>query len=242
MTEQRTAIVTGGSRGIGRAVAERLARDGLGITLTFRERADAAREVVERIEASGGQAQAIRADLADAVDIDAIFQAHDSRFGRLDVLVLNAAHMRHGGLVDVTEEEFDLAFAVNARAAFLAYRLAAPRLTSGGRIIAISTGLTQNPMAGVSAYAASKAALEVLTRCFAHELGPRGITVNVLQPGITNTEALFLEPAVIDALVGQTPLGRLGEPEDLAAVVSLLASSDAGWITGDVIRASGGLR
>ena len=242
MTDQdRVAIVTGGSRGIGRATALRLAADGYAVTLTYLEREAAAREVVEAIEAAGGRALAVQADLARAEDVAAIFAATDKAFGRLDALVLNAAAIPMAPLTEISEEDFDWAFAVNTRSAFLAFREAAKRLQEGGRIVTISTGLTRNPMAESNAYSASKGALEILTRSFALEVGPRGITVNTVLPGITDTEGLALPAPVIDHLVGQTPLRRLGQPEDLADVIAFLVSDDARWVTGQAIYASGGL-
>ncbi len=235
------AIVTGGSRGIGRATAERLAADGFRIVLTYREREQAAAEAVAAIVAGGGEARAVRADLVKREDVLAIFAAADEAFGRLDALVLNAAAIPNGLLTEISEEDFDWAFAVNTKAAFHAFREAAKRLPAGGRIVAISTGLTRNPMAESNAYSASKAALEVLVRSFAQEVGPREITVNALLPGITDTEGLAIPQQLIDTLVQQTPLRRLGQPRDLADVVSFLVSNDSGWITGQAIYASGGL-
>jgi 3-oxoacyl-[acyl-carrier protein] reductase len=235
------AIITGGSRGIGRATAERLARDGFRIVFTYLEREETAIEVVGAIDAAGGEARAVRADLAKREEVLSIFTAADEAFGRLDALVLNAAAIPYGPLTEISEDDFDWAFAVNTKAAFFAFREAAKRLSAGGRIVGISTGLTRNPMAESNAYAASKAALEVLVRSFAQEVGPREITVNALLPGITDTEGLQIPQQLIETLVQQTPLRRLGRPSDLADVVSFLVSKDSGWVTGQTIYASGGL-
>jgi 3-oxoacyl-[acyl-carrier protein] reductase len=235
------AIVTGGSRGIGHAIVTRLVADGYRVVFTYREREATARELVERLTAAGGEAHAVRAELADADDITRVFQAADAAFGRLDALVLNAAAIPRSTLTALSPNVFDHTFAVNVRGAFLALRHAAQRLEPGGRIVALSTRLTKVPGTDVNAYAASKAALETLCRSFAHEVGPREITVNVVQPGITDTEAMVLPDEEVAALLRQTPLGRIGRPDDIAAVVRFLLSEDARWLTGQVITASGGL-
>jgi len=242
-TDERVAIVTGGSRGIGAATAKRLARDGFAVALTYRERREAADEVVAAIEADGGRALAVQADLAERDDVPRIFAATDEAFGgRLDALVLNAAAIPYGTVEELPEEQWEWAFAVNARAAFLAFREAGRRMmTEGGRVVAVSTGLAATPLANTNAYSASKAAVEALAKSFAQEVGPRGITVNAVRPGITDTEGLGIPQQLIDALVQQTPLRRLGQPEDLADVIAFVCSPDARWITGQVLYASGGL-
>jgi 3-oxoacyl-[acyl-carrier protein] reductase len=239
---QRVAIVTGGSRGIGAATAKRLAGDGFAVALTYNARADAADEVVEAITKVGGEALAVQADLGARDDIARLFTATEERFGaRLDALVLNAAAIPYGLTTELSEHDWDWAFAVNVKAAFLACREAMRRMGDGGRIVAVSSGLADTPMANTSAYSASKSAVETLVRSLAKEVGPRGVTVNAVRPGITKTESLTIPQPHIDALVAQTPLRRVGEPEDLADVIAFLVSNDARWVTGQVIYASGGL-
>jgi 3-oxoacyl-[acyl-carrier protein] reductase len=238
----RVAIVTGGSRGIGHATALRLACDGFAVMLTNLERKAAADEVVAAIEAAGGRAAAVQADLANQDDVLGMFAAADTSFGpQLDALVLNAAAIPMELTAELSEEDWDWAFAVNVRAAFLAFREARKRMGAGGRIVAVSTGLVPNPIATSSAYSASKSAVETLARSFAYEVGPCGITVNVVRPGVTDTEGLTIPQALIDTRVDQTPLGRLGQPQDIADVIAFVVSEDARWITGQVISASGGL-
>ncbi len=244
MTEldQPVAIITGGSRGIGAATAHRLARDGFAVLVTYRERQQAADQVVGEIERAGGRALAVRADLADRDDVLRIFTTADEAFaGRLDALVLNAAAIPYGTVDELPEASWDWAFAVNTKAAFLAFREAGRRMREGGRIVAVSTGLAATPMANTNAYSASKSAVETLVRSFAQEVGPRGVTVNAVRPGITDTEGLTIPRELVETLVQQTPLRRLGQPEDLADVIAFVCSPDARWITGQVIYASGGL-
>lgn len=241
-SDRPVAVITGGSRGIGRAVAERLSGDGYQLLLTYRERASEAHEVVSAIREMGGLARTMRADMASPEDIDSIFETVDATYGRLDALVLNAAYIPLGSLTTVSEDDFDKAFAVNTRAAFLAFRAATTRLHTGGRVVAMSTGLTRNPLAEQTAYAASKGALEILVRSFAREAGPKGISVNAVLPGPTATEGLSQAPEVlVQELIQRTPLRRLGEPEDIADVVAFLVSDGARWITGQTIVANGGL-
>ncbi|MBF6175729.1 SDR family oxidoreductase [Nocardia blacklockiae] len=237
------ALVTGGSRGIGRAVARRLAADGAAVVVNYRENADAAAELVAEVTAAGGRAAAVRGDVADPAQSRRLFDAAEERFGGLDVLVANAGIARFAPLAEASDADFDLLFGVNTRGTFLAMREAARRLRDGGRIVVISSGTTVTARPGAGLYAASKAATEQLVKTAAVELGARGITVNSVLPGATRTDALLAsaDTARLDALAAQTPLRRVGEPADIAGVVAFLVSPDGGWITGQHVRAGGGL-
>ncbi|MHA6645395.1 SDR family oxidoreductase [Mesorhizobium sp. A623] len=239
----KNALVTGGSRGIGRAIVEQLARDGAGVVVAYYppERADA-EAVVQGIEANGGTAIALGADVADAGELRGLFDQGIAHFGGLDIFVNNAADVRHGTIIDTTDAMFDAQFATNTRAGFIALREAALRLRDGGRIVSISAGLTVMPRTGTGVYAASKIAVDHLVRVLAHEIGHRGITVNSVMPGAVLTLALKnAGEAIIAAEVANTPLGRVGLPEDIADIVALLVSDDARWVTGQVIGAGGGM-
>jgi 3-oxoacyl-[acyl-carrier protein] reductase len=251
MTENaKVALVTGASRGIGRAIAERLGRDGVSVVVNYysnrpgqdeRARAD---EVVQAIERSGGAAMAAEADVADARQLRSLFDIAEQHFGGLDILVNNAAAWRFSSIADATDEDFDVVFTTNARGTFVAMREAAKRLRDGGRVIAIGAGLALMPRPGTAIYGASKAAINHLVRVLAHEIGPRQITVNSVLPGAVNTDALKERPGSDTFLAGeiaQTPLRRLGEPEDIADVVAFLVSDDGRWITGQNIGAGGGM-
>jgi 3-oxoacyl-[acyl-carrier protein] reductase len=237
----RVALVTGASRGIGRAVAERLARDGAAVVVNYAARADRAADAVDAITRAGGRALAVRADISDAAQIRALFDETERAFGGVDIVVNNAGTAIFKPTADVTDAEFDAVFALNARGTFLSLREAARRIRPGGRIVNVSTGGTAGSGAGAGLYTGSKAAVEQFTQALAKELGPRGITVNSVLPGMTRTEGLIMPEAAIAHAVASTPLGRLGEPEDVAAVVAFLVGDDARWVTGQQIRASGGL-
>ena len=240
---QRSAIVTGSSRGIGAAVAERLARDGLAVVVNYSGKADAADALVAKIEAAGGRAIAHKADVSDAPAVAAMFDAAEAAFGGVDVLVNNAGIMQLAALADSDDALVDRHLAINLKGTINAMREAARRLRDGGRIVSFSSsvvGLYQ-PTYGV--YAATKAGVEALTHILAKELGARAITVNAVAPGPTAT-GLFLDDkdqATIDRIAKMAPLGRLGQPEDIAAVVAFLAGPDGRWVSGQVLRANGGI-
>lgn len=237
----RVAVVTGASRGIGRAVAERLGRDGAAVVVGFRSNEEAAGDVVETITASGGRALAVRADVAAAEDVRALWGAARSEFGGVDIVVNNAAMGSGAPIEHVAEEDFDRVVAVNLKSVFVSSQEAARYLRDGGRVINLSAGLPTDAIAFLSVYGATKVGVEVLTRSLAHQLGPRGITVNAVAPGPTDTD--MLAPAArenLDALTSRTPLRRLGQPADIADVVAFLAGEDARWITGQTIHANGG--
>jgi 3-oxoacyl-[acyl-carrier protein] reductase len=241
--EGKVALVTGASRGIGRAIAERLARDGASVVVNYypTEHPDA-QEVVQGIERSGGTAIAAAADVADATQLRSLFDTAENKLDRLDIVVLNAANVRHGTIVDTTDEQFDATFATNTRASFIALRESATRVRDGGRIVVISAGLSIAPRAGTGVYAASKAAVNHLVRVLAQEVGHRGITVNAVLPGAVMTQALAdAGPDVIEEEIAKTPLGRVGTPNDIANIVASVTSDDGGWITGQLIGAGGGM-
>lgn len=238
----KTAIVTGGSRGIGRAIAERLGADGANVTLTYARQREKAEAVAAAIEANGGKALALRADMARLADIRSLFSKTLDAFGRVDILVNNAGTASFGPLQSVSERDFDELFAVNVKGVFFALAEAAQRLADGGRIINVSSGITILGSAGSALYGGSKGAVEQFTLAAARELGPRGITVNTVSPGGTETDLLQqVVPREAQKQMAQSsPLGRLGRPEDIADVVAFLASDAGRWVTGQNIRANGG--
>lgn len=241
--EGRVALVTGASQGIGRAIAEHLARNGTNVVVNHYPTEHAAAEhVVHSIEKGGGTAVAAAADIADAEQLRGLFDIAEEQFGQLDVVVLNAANVHHSTLIDTTDEQFDAIFATNTRSGFVALRECALRLRDGGRIIVVSAGLSLLPREGTGAYGASKAALNHLVRVLAREVGHRGITVNAVLPGAVETQALLnAGTEIIGAEIARTPLGRLGQPEDIADIVGFLASEQSRWVTGQLIGAGGGM-
>lgn len=232
----KTAIVTGASRGIGRAIAERLAAEGARVVVNYAGSAAAAEELAARI---GGLA--VRADVSQKQEVLEMFDRAEAAFGGLDIVVNNAAVAVMKPLAEFSDEEFERVFAVNTRGAFYCCREAARRLRGGGRIVNISTGATVGGTAGGSVYCASKAAVEQFTRALARELAPRQITVNTVSPGFTETDMFASLPHLAELAPKLTPLGRAGRPEEIAAVVAWLCTEDAGWITGQNIQAGGGL-
>jgi len=240
---QRVAIVTGGSKGIGAAIARRLARDRFAVTVNYSRSRAEAEAVVAAIAAEQGRAIAVKADVAHPNGVPALFDATEKELGSVDVLVNNAGVMQLGALADVQDDQFERQIALNLGGVFRGMREAAGRMRDGGRIISFSSsviGLYQ-PTYGV--YAATKAGIEAMTHILAKELGKRGITVNAVAPGPVET-GLFLNgknPDQVRAIAGMNPLGRLGKPDDIASVVAFLASPDAGWINGQIVRANGGV-
>ena len=241
--QDKTALVTGGSRGIGRAIVERLAADGAAVVFSYLSSADAAAEVAAAITADGGTAHAVQADLGDPSAARRLFGQAEDLIGSLDILVNNAAVVAGDPIAETSDEVFDATFAVNLKSPFVLIREAARRLRDGGRVINISTLNTVMVGPRMAPYAASKAALELLGRVAAYELGERGITVNAVLPGATDTD-MFRDNNPEEsrkALLSMTALGRIGEPADIADVVAFLAGDDGRWITGQSIRAAGGL-
>lgn len=239
--DTKVALVTGGSRGIGAAIAERLARDGAAVAITFTSAPEKADAVVARIEAAGGRARAIRADSADAEAVRAAVTGTASAFGRLDVLVNNAGVATMAPLDAFTLEDFDRTVAINVRAVFVAAQAAARHMRDGGRIITIgSTNADRMPFPGGAVYAMSKAAVAGLTRGLARDLGPRGITVNAVQPGPVDTDMNPATGPFADHLRALMALPRYGTGDEIAAMVSYLAGPEAGFVTGACLTIDGG--
>ncbi|MEJ5369197.1 MAG: SDR family oxidoreductase [Bryobacteraceae bacterium] len=236
LLEGKAALVTGAARGIGRAIAQRLAKEGARVAVNYAQSAAAAESLAANI---GGIA--IRADVSRKQEVIEMFERSAQAFGGLDIVVNNAGIALMKPLADFTDEEFERVFSINTRGAFYCCREAAHRLREGGRIVNISTGATVGGTAGGSVYCASKAAVEQFTRALARELAPRRITVNTVSPGFTETEMFASLPHLVDLAPKLTPLGRAGKPEEIAAVVAWLCTEDAGWITGQNIQAGGGL-
>jgi len=242
-SSSKVAIVTGGSRGIGRAIALRLARDGAHVIVNFNSDEGSAREVVRLIEKEEGKATALQANWSQDASREAFFEQVASTCGHLDWLVNNAGSASFAPLSEATTESYDSMFGLNVRGLFFGTQKAVSLMRDGGRIVNISSGITRVNAVGASVYAASKASVEAFTKCWASELGPRGITVNVVSPGMTQTDLLreVTTDEVLESMKAQTPLGRLGEPDDIADVVAFLCSDEARWLTAQNLLANGGV-
>ena len=238
----RCAIITGSSRGIGAAVAERLARDGLAVVINYSSGRDAAEALVAKIEAAGGRAIAAEADISDSAAVGRLFDRATTAFGGVDVLVNNGGIMKLAPLAETDDALFDRQVAINLKGTFNGMREAARRMRNGGRIVSFSSSVVGLYPPTYDAYAATKGGVEAITHILAKELGSRGITVNAVAPGPVAT-ALFLDDKSeeqVTAMTKMIPLGRLAEPEDIARVVSFLVGPDGGWVSGQVLRANGG--
>ena len=241
-TEKKSVIVTGASRGIGRAVAERLARQGFSVTVNYAGNATRADKVVAEIKSAGGQAIAAQADVASGADVERLFKEAMDTFGGINVVVNCAGIMPLSPIAGGDLELFDKVISTNLRGTFVVLRQAAQQVSPGGRIIAFSSSVIAKAFPTYGPYIASKAGVEGLVRVLANELRGRNITVNAVAPGPVATE-LFLTgkaEAQIEELRKLSPLERLGKPEDIANIVSFLAGPDGGWVNGQVLRANGG--
>ncbi|WP_233237252.1 SDR family oxidoreductase [Bordetella sp. LUAb4] len=239
----KVALVTGGSRGIGAAIVEQLAADGFAVAINYAGRREDAEALAARIEAAGGSAVALQADVADAVAVQRLYDAVEARFGGVDVLVNNAGIMSLAPVAQFSDADFDRLIAINLKGSFNAMREAARRVRDGGRIINLSTSVVGLRLENYGVYSATKAAVEALTGILSKELRGKSITVNAVAPGPTATD-LFLDgksPELIDRMAKMNPLERLGTPADIANVVAFLASPQGGWVNGQILRANGGM-
>ncbi|MBV9678463.1 MAG: SDR family oxidoreductase [Acidobacteriaceae bacterium] len=245
----KIALVTGAGRGIGRAIAERLAAEGALVVINYVRDATAAAEAVATIKKDGGDAFALQADVGRVSEVEALFRALDAEFARrgrepgLDILINNAGTGSFSSIAEADEAAFNRTFDTNVKGALFVTRTALERMNAGGRIVMISSIAATMPWPGLALYAASKAALNALTTAVALEAGARGITVNAVAPGWTATDLnrdLRSDGKIADAIAAKTVLGRWGTVSDIAAVVTFLASPDAAWVTGQIIEASGG--
>ena len=241
--QDKVAIITGASRGIGAEIAKTIAQAGASVIINYANNRSAADLIVSEIKKLGGNAIPVRADVSNSVEVKALFDAAITHFGKIDILINNAGTAIFKAIQDTSDEELDRIFAINVKGTFYCLREAATRLSNGGRIINISSSVTRLILPTYGAYAATKGAVEQLTRVFAKEMGSRGITVNSISPGPTNTE-LFLEgksKETIQRLAAMSAFGRIGETEDIAKVVLFLASEGAAWVTGQNIGVNGGV-
>jgi 3-oxoacyl-[acyl-carrier protein] reductase len=240
--QNKVAIVTGASRGIGAEIARLLAEAGAKIILNYFSNRHAAEAVCSEIMEAGGEALPIRADVSHAAEVRILFDAAIGRFGRVDILVNNAGILLSREIADIRDEEFDRVWSINARSVFYALREAATRLADNGRVVSLSSTVTRLMLPNYAAYAASKGAVEQLTRIFAKEAGGRGITANIVSPGPVNTEMFTTGKSeeTIKRMAAMSFQGRVGEPRDVANVVLFLVSEEAAWITGQNISVSGG--
>jgi 3-oxoacyl-[acyl-carrier protein] reductase len=241
--QDRVAVVTGASRGIGASIARRLSADGFTVVVNYSSSARHASELVQEIEAKGGRALPAQADISDPRAVSQMFDTAEAACGGVDVLVNNAGIMKLSLLSEVDDAVFDQTIAINLKGVFNGLREAARRLRDGGRIVNFSSSVVGLYQPGYGIYAATKGAVEAMTHILAKELGPRRITVNAIAPGPVATE-LFLDgkdAATVDRIKQMNPLGRLGEVEDIADVVSFLVGPEGRWINGQVIRANGGV-
>ncbi len=240
---RRVALVTGASRGIGAAIARRLSGDGFAVAINYASNVGEAEALVAELVAAGGQAISVRADVADAAQVQAMFGTVESALGRIDVLVNNAGILKATPLAQHSDALYQQNFAINTRGVFNTLREAAERLNDGGRIINLSSTTLALNLPGYAIYNGTKAAVEAFTRVFAKELRGRAITVNAVAPGPVATE-LFLNGKTeeqVATFANLPPLQRLGQPDDIAGVVAFLAGPDGGWVNGQVLRANGGV-
>jgi 3-oxoacyl-[acyl-carrier protein] reductase len=244
--EGRTALVTGSSRGIGRAIAERLAANGAAVIINYTRQAKPAQEIVKSIVGKGGKAVAVQADVSKPAEVKRLFDEAEKALGRLDIVVANAGVFLGKPLIESTEADYDYVFNINTRGVFFTLQEAAKRVRDGGRIIVVSTGGTNMFFANTSLYLGSKGAIEQFSRALSRELGPRNVTVNILSPGFTDTDMFNQAAGEIDseqirAGASLSPFNRIGSSEEVADVAAFLASDAARWVTGQNVQAGGGV-
>ncbi|MGX5867629.1 glucose 1-dehydrogenase [Enterobacter cloacae] len=244
--KDKVAIVTGGSSGIGAGIARQLAADGAKVIVNYAANSSNANKVVADIEAAGGQAMAVAADVTRQAEVDALINAAIGHFGRLDIVVNNAGIYQFASIEESTEALYRRQFDINVLGPLLVTGAAVPHLAQGSSIINISSFVTRIFIPESAIYSGTKGAIDVITGVLSRELGPRGIRVNAVNPGLIETEGSHSAGAINSAFQtwneSQTPLGRIGQVQDVAPIVSFLASDDAAWVTGEVILASGGMR
>ena len=244
-TPRRVAIVTGSSRGIGAAIARRLARDGFDVAVNYLRSRDLAAAVARELQAAGAKAVSIGADVSKPADVRRLFDQTEEALGGVDVVINNAGVMRLGPIASMSDADFDHVIDVNLKGGFYVLREAARRVRDGGRIVSLSSSITKLRTATYGPYAASKGALEIYSSCLAKELGGRQISVTAIAPGVVATP-LFLDapgrtPEEVAQFARRTPHGRIGQPEDIANAISALVSADGAWINGETVFANGGL-
>jgi 3-oxoacyl-[acyl-carrier protein] reductase len=237
----KVAIVTASSRGIGKAIAQRLAKDGAAVAVNYVASPEKAEAIVKEIIANGGRSIAIQGSVANKADVTRLFDETEKQLGSIDIVVNVAGVSVFKPHVDLTDEDYDKIFSVNTKGAMYMLQAAATRIKDGGRIVQFSTGGTKMPIPAAGLYAASKAAGEQFALALAKEIGHRQVTVNLVSPGVTDTDGLILPQPAIDHLISQTPLGRLGQPQDIADVVAFLVGDDAHWMTGQNLQVNGGI-
>ena len=241
--QNKVAIITGSSRGIGAEIARRLAAAGARVVINYVSRGESAYSVHESIKASGGESLVVQADMRNSTEVHRLFDETIEHFGRVDILINNAGVLIFKKFSEISDEEFDHVMDSNVKGVFYALREASTRLSDGGRVVTVSSTVTRMLLPKYGAYAASKGAIEQLTRVFAKEMGERGITANIVSPGPVNTE-LFTTGKTeqdIERISAMSVLNRVGETGEIAELVLFLVSNKAGWVTGQNISASGGI-
>lgn len=239
----KTALVTGGARGIGAAIAERLAADGAAVAVSYSKSSKEAEALVARIKKAGGKASAHKADASVAAEAKGFVAAALKEHGRVDIVVNNAGWGEFVPLEGVSEKHVKSQFDLNVNGPIFTTQAALPHLKEGGRVINVSSVASTGSIAGAGVYSATKAALDALTRIWAVELGPKGVTVNGVAPGPVETDLMktVVDPAFKKSMIDRTPLGRLGQPDDVADLVAYLASGDGRWVSGETIKVAGGM-
>lgn len=238
--EGKIALVTGGSGGIGSGICERLAEDGASVVVHYSGHAEAAHDVVTKIKNKGGTAIAVQADVTKGEEVTKLFEEIQQHFGSPDIVVNNAGTGTVGPIAEMDEASFDKVFGLNTKGTFFCMKEAAHRLNENGRIVNISSGLVVQPQPGFGIYVGSKAAVELMTKVLAKELGERGITVNTVSPGPTETELYARSGDDTEAAAARSPFNRLGKPEDIADVIAFVVSEKSRWITGHTFQVGGG--